>query len=356
MDYTALQTAALAAIAAAATLPALEDVRVHYLGGKGQITVLLKELGTLSPEDRKTRGAVVNAVREAVQSALAARKDVLETAAMDAKLAEEAVDVTLPADFAGFAALGAAQGVGRIHPLTAAMEDIAAALKSLGFVHAYGPELEHDAYNFEKLNFDADHPARQDQDTFYLQVNGVRKLLRTQTSNVQVHTLEAHKPPFRVMGIGRVYRRDYDLTHTPQFHQVEGMLVEEGVTMGHMRGVLSEFYKIYFGKDVKTRLRPHYFPFTEPSAELDMECTFCSGNGCRICKNTGWLEILGCGMVHRNVLAVGGVDIEKYTGFAFGAGVERLAMLKYGIGDLRLFYESHGAFLRTFGKVPVAAA
>lgn len=355
MDLKSLQTAALAAIQAATTLPDLDAVRVKYLGQKGEITGLLKELGTLPPDERKARGAEVNTVREAVQTALTTHKDALEEADMAAKLADEAVDITLPADFAGFAGLGAAQGAGKIHPLTAAMEDIAAALKTLGFVHAFGPEIESDAYNFTKLNLPPEHPARQDQDTFYLHVGSERKVLRTQTSNVQIHTLEAHKPPFRVMGIGRVYRRDYDLTHTPQFHQVEGMLVEPGVTMAQMRGVLTEFLRLFFGKEMTTRLRPHYFPFTEPSAEMDMQCLFCEGHGCRVCKQSGWLEILGCGMVHRNVLAVGGVDITKNQGFAFGAGVERLAMLKYGIGDLRLFYESHAAFLRHFGKAPVAA-
>jgi phenylalanyl-tRNA synthetase alpha chain len=181
-------------------------------------------------------------------------------------------------------------------------------------------------------------------------------VLRTQTSNVQIRTLETVAPPFRVMGIGRVFRRDYDLTHTPQFHQVEGMMVEEGTTFAHMAGILSEFLRRFFGQQLKTRLRPHYFPFTEPSAELDMECLFCKGQGCKVCKGTGWLELLGCGMVHRNVLMVGGLDPEKTSGFAFGAGVERLAMLKYGVGDLRLFYESHGQFLRQFGQAPVAAA
>ncbi|MCP5405528.1 MAG: phenylalanine--tRNA ligase subunit alpha [Pseudomonadaceae bacterium] len=358
MDMQDLQGQALSQIAAAADLAALDAVRVQYLGGKGQITGMLKELGGLDPEARKVRGAEVNAVRAAVQEAFNAKKDMLETAEMDAQLAAEAVDVTLPADFAGFAALGAGQGVGRIHPLTAAMEDIARVMKSMGFVHGVGPELETDDYNFTKLNLPPEHPARQDQDTFYLKpdADGVRKVLRTQTSNVQIHTLEKHNPPLRVMGIGRVYRRDYDLTHTPQFHQVEGLLVDKGVTMGDMRGVLAEFYRSFFGKDVKTRMRPHYFPFTEPSAELDMECIFCKGSGCRVCKQSGWLEILGCGMVHRNVLAVGGLDIGDYQGFAFGAGVERLAMLKYGIGDLRLFYESHASFLRNFGKMAVAAA
>lgn len=359
MSLESLQIAALAAVNAASTLPALEDARIQYLGQKGEITGLLKELGTLPPEERKTRGAQVNAVREAFQTALTAKKDTLESAAMDATLAQEAVDITLPADDVGLAALG--NGTGKIHPLTAAMEDIAAALKSLGFVHAYGPEMESDDVNFTKLNLPPSHPARQDQDTFYLanvkDDTGNRKLLRTQTSNVQIHTLMQHKPPFRVMGIGRVYRRDYDLTHTPQFHQVEGMLVDKNVTMSHMRGVLTEFLRLFFGRtDLVTRIRPHYFPFTEPSAEMDMSCLFCKQAGCRVCKQSGWLEILGAGMVHRNVLAVGGVDIQEYQGFAFGAGVERLAMLKYGVNDLRLFYESHGAFLGTFGKPPVAAA
>jgi phenylalanyl-tRNA synthetase alpha chain len=356
MDLQTLQKDALAAVTAAGDLRALDAVRVTYMGQNGQITGLLKELGGLPPEERKARGAAVNAVREAFGAALAAKKDTLETAEMDRQLATEAVDVTLPADHVGLAALGA--GLGKIHPITAAMEEIAAALKTLGFTHAYGPEVETDDYNFTKLNLEATHPARQDQDTFYLRpdANGMRKVLRTQTSNVQIHTLEAVKPPFRVMGIGRVYRRDYDVTHTPQFHQVEGMLVDRNVSMGQMRGVLVAFLQTFFGRDLKTRMRPHYFPFTEPSAEIDMECLFCAQKGCRICKQSGWLEVLGCGMVHRNVLAVGGVDISQYQGFAFGAGVDRLAMLKYGIDDLRLFFESHAAFLRHFGRVAVSAS
>ena len=358
MDLQSLQNDALAAVGAAGDLRALDDARVAYMGQNGHITGLLKALGGLPPEERRERGAAVNAVRQAFDAALTAKKDLLETAEMDRQLATEAVDVTLPADFAGLAALGA--GIGRIHPITAAMEEIAAALKTLGFAHAYGPEIESEDYNFTKLNLGSTHPARQDQDTFYLNTapaaDGSRKVLRTQTSNVQIHTLEAVKPPFRVMGIGRVYRRDYDVTHTPQFHQVEGMLVDRNVTMGQMRGVLVAFLQQFFGRDLKTRMRPHYFPFTEPSAEIDIECLFCAQKGCRICKQSGWLEVLGCGMVHRNVLAVGGVDIAEYQGFAFGAGVDRLAMLKYGIDDLRLFFESHAAFLRHFGRVAVTAS
>lgn len=342
-------TAALAAIPTASAAE-LEALRIQYLGQKGEITAQMQELGKLPPEERKARGAELNVIKTQLADAIAARKTALETEALNAKLAEEAVDVTLPAD---------PTYQGRIHPLTAAMEDIAAALRTLGFVHAYGPEVETDDYNFTKLNLPAHHPARQDQDTFYLNpfnAESHKYVLRTQTSNVQVRTLETAKPPFRVMGIGRVYRRDYDLTHTPQFHQVEGMMVEEGTTFAHMSGVLTEFLRLFFGKSLKTRLRPHYFPFTEPSGEMDMECQSCKGAGCRICKHSGWVEILGCGMVHRNVLAVGGLNVEQHPGFAFGAGVERLAMLKYGVPDLRLFFESHAAFVRQFGKAPVSAA
>ncbi|PZP40475.1 MAG: phenylalanine--tRNA ligase subunit alpha [Pseudomonas fluorescens] len=334
----------------AANADQLEALRIHYLGQKGELTAQMQALGKLDPDARKARGAELNVLKTELTAAITTRKAVLEAEALNAKLAEEAVDVTLPAD---------PTYNGRIHPLTAAMEDIAAALRSLGFTHAYGPEVETDDYNFTKLNLPAHHPARQDQDTFYLNPfnsDAQRQLLRTQTSNVQVRTLESVKPPFRVMGIGRVYRRDYDLTHTPQFHQVEGMMVDSGTTFAHMRGVLDEFLRLYFGKQLKTRMRPHYFPFTEPSAEMDMECIFCKGAGCRVCKHTGWLEVLGCGMVHRNVLAVGNVDIAEHQGFAFGAGVERLAMLKYGIPDLRLFYESYSTFLRQYGKVAVSAS
>jgi phenylalanyl-tRNA synthetase alpha chain len=343
----------------AASPEALEALRIQYLGQNGLLTAQMKELGKLDPETRKARGAELNVLKTELATAISTRKEQLETEALNAKLANEAIDVTLPAD--------PTYG-GRIHPITAAMEDIAAALRSLGFTHAYGPEVETDDYNFTKLNLPEHHPARQDQDTFYLNpfhtgeagaqhlTPNAKYLLRTQTSNVQVRTLEGVKPPFRVMGIGRVYRRDYDLTHTPQFHQVEGMMVDSGTTFAHMRGVLSEFLRLYFGKPLKTRMRPHYFPFTEPSAEMDVECHMCRGAGCRVCKQTGWLEVLGCGMVHRNVLAVGGLDVAEVQGFAFGAGVERLAMLKYGISDLRLFYESHSAFLRQFGKPPVSAA
>ncbi len=347
MDFSQAQQA----IPQAPTLAALEDLRVSLLGLNGSITAQLKELGKLDPEARKAKGAELNQQKTALAEAIAARKSVLEAAELERRLSTERVDMTLPAS--------SVLPLGKLHPLSVAMEEIAAALKALGFVHAYGPETETDDYNFTKLNLPAHHPARQDQDTFYLTPWAELKetyVLRTQTSNVQIRTLEAVAPPFRVMGIGRVFRRDYDLTHTPQFHQVEGMMVEEGTTFANMAAILSEFLRRYFGQQFKTRLRPHYFPFTEPGAEVDMECVFCHGKGCKVCKGTGWLEVLGCGMVHRNVLAVGGLNPEQTPGFAFGAGVERLAMLKYGVPDLRLFYESHGQFLRQFGQAPVAAA
>lgn len=343
----------LTAITTAPTLAALEDLRVALLGLNGTLTQQLKELGKLPPEERKAQGAELNRQKTALAEAIAARKALLEAEALAHRLATERVDITLPA--APYMAEG-----GRLHPLSVAMLEIAEALAGLGFVHAYGPEVETDEYNFTKLNLPLHHPARQDQDTFYLnpfneagREAATRYVLRTQTSNVQIRTLEAAKPPFRVMGIGRVFRRDYDLTHTPQFHQVEGMMVEEGTTFAHMAGILSEFLRRFFGQQLQTRLRPHYFPFTEPSAEVDMQCIFCKGQGCKVCKHSGWIEILGCGMVHRNVLAVGGLNPEQTPGFAFGAGVERLAMLKYGVPDLRLFFESHGQFLRQFGQPAV---
>jgi phenylalanyl-tRNA synthetase alpha chain len=338
---------------ASASADELEALRIQYLGQKGEITQQLQSLGKMAPDERKARGAKLNVVKTQLTEAINARKAALETAELNAKLAEEAIDVTLPAD----PTLN-----GRIHPLTAAMEELAAALKTLGFVHAYGPEIESDDYNFTKLNLPAHHPARQDQDTFYVAPmadgaygDGQKYVLRTQTSDVQVRALETVPPPFRVMGIGRVYRRDYDLTHTPQFHQVEGMMVEVGTTFATMRGVLEEFMSLFFNAKLTSRIRPHYFPFTEPSAEMDVSCPFCKGKGCRVCKQSGWIEVLGCGMTHRNVLAVGNVDVEKIPGFAFGAGVERLAMLKYGIPDLRLFFESYAGFIEQFGKPPVAA-
>jgi len=345
-DFSKLEANSLKTIAQAQNLDAIEAARIGLVGKKGDISVLFQTMGKLPPEEKKEFGANINRVREAVTTALESKKEQLETEALNARLATEKLDVTLPVDYQ----------TGRIHPISAAIEEVGHVLEKLGFSHATGPEIETDYYNFTALNLPPHHPARQDHDTFYLNQtdeNDLRKVLRTQTSNVQIHTMEAHKPPLRVMSIGRVYRRDSDLTHTPQFHQVEGLALDKDLTFGHLKGTLQKFLSDFFEAPATIRLRPHYFPFTEPSAEVDMICHLCKGSGCRVCKNTGWLEVLGSGMVHRNVLAAGGVDHKEFQGFAFGAGIERLAMLKYGISDLRMFYESHKTFLEHFGKSAV---
>lgn len=346
VDFQTLKTDSLNIISAAHTLDDLEAARVSLLGKKGSISVLFQTMGKLSPEERKSFGAEINAVRTSVSSELDAKKEALEEDLLNAQLAEETLDVTLPVT----------HETGKVHPISATIEEVGEVLYRLGFDHATGPEVETDYYNFTALNLPPHHPARQDHDTFYLtnkDENDLRKVLRTQTSNVQIHTMEAHKPPLRVMSIGRVYRRDSDLTHTPQFHQVEGIALDKDITFAHLKGTLQKFLSDFFEAPVNIRLRPHYFPFTEPSAEVDMECHLCKGKGCRVCKGTGWLEVLGSGMVHRNVLKAGGIDHKEFQGFAFGAGIERLAMLKYGINDLRLFYESHAQFLQHFGKASV---
>ncbi len=337
-----LQADAIAQIHGADSLATLEQTRVALVGKKGKVSQEMQKLGQLSPEERKTHGQLVNAVKQAVQQALEAQKERLEAAELAQKLTAEAVDVTLPA---------ARWQSGRQHPVTAVMDEIAAVLSKQGFSYATGPQLETDFYNFTALNIPPEHPARQDHDTFYITLpDGTRKVLRTQTSNAQIHTMEAFAPPLRVMCPGKVFRRDYDATHTPQFHQVEGLAVEKGLHFGHLKGILQQFLNDFFEEKRPMRLRPHYFPFTEPSAEVDMGCPFCNQKGCRVCKHTGWLEVLGAGMVHRNVLKQGGIDHHVYAGLAFGCGIERLAMLKYGIDDLRLFYETHAQFLQHFGK------
>jgi phenylalanyl-tRNA synthetase alpha chain len=339
-----LQANSLSQVQGLSTLNDLESVRVSLLGKNGEITSLLKTLGTLPAEERKAFGKQVNDVKVAVAGALEEKKTVLETALLNERLASESVDVTLPAE---------ARFSGKMHPVSYVIEEVEVILGRLGFSTATGPEVETDFYNFTALNIPENHPARQDHDTFYLKnldADGNRRLLRTQTSNVQIHTMEKFEPPMRVMSIGRVYRNDSDLTHTPQFHQVEGLALDKNLTFGHLKGTLLKFLEEYFDRDITMRLRPSYFPFTEPGAEVDIECLFCKGEGCRICSHTGWLEVLGSGMVHRNVLKAGGLHHEDWQGFAFGAGIERLAMLKYGITDLRLFYESGISFLKHFGK------
>lgn len=323
-------------LAAASTLTLLDQVRVQYLGKKGLITEQMKALGGLPPEARKEAGARINQARDRFAAALEARKSELEAEALEQRLASETLDVTLP---------GRGQRTGGLHPVTLTMRRIAALFERVGFEVVEGPEVEDDYHNFEALNIPASHPARAMHDTFYFDAH---TLLRTHTSPVQVRVMESRTPPLRVIAPGRVYRCDSDLTHTPMFHQVEGFLVDENVSFADLRGILDEFLRLFFEKDVQVRFRPSYFPFTEPSAEVDIECVMCGGKGCRVCGQSGWLEIMGCGMIHPRVFGFVDIDPERYTGFAFGLGVERMAMLRYGINDLRLFFENDLKFLKQF--------
>lgn len=324
-------------IAQAADLNALDQLRVHYLGKKGLLTEQLKSLGQLAPEARREAGQAINQAKELLQTQLEARKALLEQAALDARLAAESIDVTLP---------GRGQTVGGLHPLTRTLARIEAFFTQAGFAVAQGPEIEDDFHNFEALNIPAHHPARAMHDTFYFDAH---HLLRTHTSNVQIRTMEALQPPVRVIAPGRVYRCDSDITHSPMFHQVEALYVDEGVSFADLKGMLHDFLRSFFEQDsLKVRFRPSYFPFTEPSAEVDVQCVMCGGSGCRVCKHTGWLEVLGSGMVHPEVFRHVGYDSERYTGYAFGMGVERLAMLRYGVNDLRLFFDNDMRFLRQF--------
>ena len=327
---------AQAAIGAATELQQLEQIRVQYLGKKGLLTERMKQLGKLSAEERPKAGQAINQAKQAVQEALTARKEGLEAEVLNAKLAAEAVDVTLP---------GRAQQAGGLHPVTRTLQRIEGLFNQLGFEVAEGPEIEDDYHNFEALNIPESHPARAMHDTFYFDPHTV---LRTHTSPVQIRVMEHNQPPLRVIAPGRVYRCDSDLTHTPMFHQVEGLMVDEQVSFADLKGILDDFLRNFFEQDLKVRFRPSYFPFTEPSAEADIQCVMCGGDGCRVCSHTGWLEVLGCGMVHPEVFRHAGIDSERYTGFAFGMGVERLAMLRYGVNDLRLFFENDLRFLQQF--------
>jgi len=330
------------AIADATDLQSLDQVRVTYLGKKGQLTALMKTLGKMPAEQRREAGQTINAAKQDVQAALEDRHASLESAALEAKLASETIDVSLP---------GRGIQSGGLHPVSRVMERIEDLFSELGFEIASGREIEDDRHNFEALNIPAHHPARAMHDTFYVDAESggdERLLLRTHTSPVQVRYMENKEPPFRVIAPGRVYRCDSDLTHTPMFHQVEGFMVAENVSFADLKGLLIDFMQKFFEKELSLRYRPSYFPFTEPSAEVDIECVMCGGEGCRVCSHTGWLEVLGCGMVHPNVLKAVGIDSEKYTGFAFGLGVERLAMLRYGVNDLRLFFENDLRFLEQF--------
>jgi len=336
----------LGAVAAAPSLDALEQVRIEALGKKGEITQQMKTLGGLSPEARREAGQQLNAVKDVVAAAIEARRDLLGEAALDARLAEERIDVTLPSR---------PEAEGRIHPVSQTIDEIVAIFGEMGFQVAEGPDIEDDFHNFTALNIPPSHPARQMHDTFYLpeQPDGARLVLRTHTSPVQVRHMLSAKPPIRVIAPGRTYRCDSDMTHSPMFHQVEGLVVDETTHMGHLKGCLIDFCKAYFGvSELPVRFRPSFFPFTEPSAELDIGCSRAGGE-LKIGVGDDWLEILGCGMVHPKVLAMGGIDPTRYQGFAFGMGIERIAMLKYGIPDLRTFYEADLRWLRHYGFVPL---
>lgn len=331
-----LASEAQKAIEQADGLAALDQVRVEFLGKKGKLTDLLKGLGKLSAEERPAAGARINEVKQALQAQINVRRDSLEDADVAAKLANEAVDVTLP---------GRGEESGGLHLITHTMERIEAFFTQVGYRVEEGPEIEDDYHNFEALNIPSHHPARAMHDTFYVTDN---RVLRTHTSPVQIRTMETREPPIRIICPGRVYRCDSDLTHTPMFHLVEGLVVDRDVSMADLKGTIDQFLKAFFEMDLPVRFRPSYFPFTEPSAEVDIQCTNCCGAGCRICKNTGWLEVMGCGMVHPNVFGHCNVDTTVYSGFAFGMGVERLAMLRYGVNDLRLFFENDLQFLNQF--------
>ncbi len=328
---------AITAVTDAADTSALEQLRVFYLGKKGVLTGQLKRLGDLPADQRPVFGKQVNIAKQQLQTAIAGRKQALQSSARAQQLASEQIDVTLP---------GRGRGRGGLHPVTRTIERLERLFVGMGFEIADGPEIEDDFHNFEALNIPEDHPARAMHDTFYFEDG---KVLRTHTSPVQIRFMENNKPPFRAIAPGRVYRCDSDVTHTPMFHQLEGLWVDETVSFADLKGLLSEFLSAFFEKDLDVRFRPSFFPFTEPSAEVDIGCVMCGGDGCRVCGHTGWLEVLGCGMVHPEVFRHVGVDSEKYTGMAFGLGVERLAMLRYGVNDLRLFFENDLRFLRQFG-------
>lgn len=335
-NLQALASAALAAIAQARGSQELELLRVQYLGKKGVLTEQLKALGGLPADQRPAAGAAINQAKQLVQDALQTRKQALDSAEAERQLAAGQLDVTLP---------GRRQSQGGLHPVTRTIERIEDIFAGAGFSVVEGPEVEDDYHNFEALNIPAHHPARAMHDTFYFDAT---TLLRTHTSTVQVRVMETGKPPIRIICPGRVYRCDSDVTHTPMFHQVEGLLIDEHASFADLKGLIADFLRTFFEAELAVRFRPSYFPFTEPSAEVDVQCVACRGAGCRLCKQSGWLEVLGCGMVHPKVLAYSGIDPDRYTGFAFGMGVDRLAMLRYQIRDLRLLFDNDLRFLRQF--------
>ena len=324
-------------IAAAADEKAVEELRVRFLGKKGEVTAILKQMGKLSAEERPVVGALANEVRQEIDDAIRSRMTQLAEAAMNERLASETLDVTLP---------GTLPVQGGRHPFQQVLDELKEIFLGMGFDVVSGPEVELDHYNFEMLNMPKSHPARDTQDTFYITEN---ILLRTQTSGMQIRTMEKTQPPIRIIAPGRVYRSDaVDATHSPLFHQIEGLVVDKGITFSDLKGTLEVFIKKLYGPDTRVRFRPHHFPYTEPSAEMDMSCFKCGGKGCPLCKNEGWIEILGCGMVHPQVLENCGIDPEVYSGFAFGVGLERITMMRYAIDDMRLLYENDLRFLKQF--------
>lgn len=332
-----IKEAALSHIVDAVDSQKLDEIRVKYLGKKGELTGILRGMGGLSAEERPVIGKVANEVREEIEAALEHAISNLKSSEKNERLNKEVIDITMP---------GKAYRAGKLHPLTKVLDDVKEVFFGMGFSIAEGPEIELDYYNFEALNIPKNHPARDEQDTFYI---NEKVVLRTQTSPVQIRVMEKSKPPIKIIAPGRVYRSDAaDATHSPTFHQIEGLVVDEGITMANLYGTLDTFAKRFFGEKTRTKFRPHHFPFTEPSAEVDVSCFACGGEGCRVCKGSGWIEILGCGMVHPDVLRAGGIDPEKYSGFAFGMGLDRIVMIKYGIDDIRLLYENDIRFLKQF--------
>ena len=332
-----IKSEALAKIDASDALEKLNEIRVAYLGKKGELTTVLKSMKDVAPEERPKVGQMVNEVRALIEERLEETKTALARKAREEQMKREVIDVTLPAKKAN---------TGHKHPNTIALEEVERIFVGMGYEVVEGPEVEYDLYNFEKLNIPKGHPARDEQDTFYINDS---ILLRSQTSPVQARVMEKQKPPIRMIAPGRVFRSDeVDATHSPSFHQIEGLVIDKHITFADLKGTLADFARELFGEDTKVKFRPHHFPFTEPSAEVDVSCFKCGGKGCRFCKGSGWIEILGCGMVHPHVLEMCGIDPEEYTGFAFGVGLERIALLKYEIDDMRLLYENDIRFLKQF--------
>ena len=344
-DVQALEAALFADLEAAGDASAVEALRVAELGKKGRVALKMRELGRMTPEERQVMGPALNGLKDRLAAAIAAKKQALEDAALDARIASEVADLTLPVR---------PEAEGRLHPVMQVFEELAAIFADMGFAVAEGPDIEDDFHNFEALNIPADHPSRSLHDTFFFnpKPDGSRMVLRTHTSPVQIRTMKAEAPPIRIIAPGRVYRVDWDATHTPMFHQIEGLVIDEATHMGHLKGCLMDFVAAYFEiDDPKVRFRPHYFPFTEPSAEMDVRCDR-SGDVLKIGEGDDWLEILGCGMVHPKVIAACGLDPDRYQGFAFGLGVDRLAMLKYGMTDLRPFFEGDARWIGHYGFRP----